>query len=71
MSEHIRCGGYLRPYTPTKEVLRAINQQRQRDRMKPVYTDFYLCDKCNRIIRIITCPSYNEYVEAGRIARRV
>jgi hypothetical protein len=50
---HIHCGGEL---TIQKE-----GSMRE--------YDLYFCDKCRKVVKVFTAPSYNEYVAEGYIKK--
>jgi hypothetical protein len=52
---HIHCGGELK--------LQKEGNMRE--------YDLYFCDKCRKVVRVFTAPSYDEYVQEGYIKRRV
>lgn len=69
---HINCGGELVEYKTTEAELTQINRQRRKDKLMPWDGyDLFRCVKCKGIVHIITCPSYADFVEQGRIKKDV
>lgn len=68
---HIGCGGSL---TFEKEqrvnfILnkKAVERFGAKAIIKPITKNLYRCDKCNDLVNVITCPSYEEFVLRGKI----
>jgi len=54
-NKHLHCGGEL--------TLQKEGNSRE--------YDLYFCDKCRKVVKVFTAPSYDEYVQEGYIKRRV
>jgi hypothetical protein len=76
MSKHVHCGGELSEYNPIEKELIILNKIRRKERLPEILyyvnrikhtlqlkeNNFYQCNKCNQKLRVISCPSYEDYL---------
>lgn len=68
---HSNCGGELHYHeTVTENIIVnkwAVKKYGEKARIKQMTKTYYLCNKCNDKVNIITFPSWEEYVMMGQI----
>lgn len=68
---HIGCGGELTFETTEVENViinkKAVKQFGAKAKIKQVTKNLFRCNKCNDLVNVITCPSWEQYVLSGRI----
>lgn len=67
---HIDCGGTL-TWEIDKITKVVLNKEAVRNgavpKVKELNKAFYRCDKCNELVHVISCPSWEDYVLNGKI----
>lgn len=67
---HIGCGGNL-TYEKMETVDVTVNKRDFRNGakaiVKQISKNFYKCDKCEELVNVISCPSYEDFVMSGKI----
>jgi len=68
---HIGCGGNLTfEKTQVEEVVlnkREVKRFGMPKKIKTITKQLYRCDKCNSLVTVISCPSWEKLVLMGRI----
>ncbi len=67
---HIACGGYLE-YEADELVNVVINKRAvkfgAKAIIKTITKHLFRCDKCDGLVNVVSCPSYEDYVLNGKI----
>lgn len=68
---HIGCGGNLE-YEKMEIVNVTVNKRDVRVSgakaiIKQISKNLYRCDKCNDLVNVVSCPSYEDFVMSGKI----
>lgn len=68
---HVGCGGVL-TFEKTQTVEVILNKKEVRrfgmlKKVKQITKNLYRCDKCNDLVNVISCPSWERFVLMGKI----